>query len=222
LPIKKKSVPLHGFLQLELVLGTLKTYRIDLKNLFQGTAYEFNYVLGDDFFESVGGSEVKQGHINVLLSVIHASSAFELNFCIDGQVIVTCDRCLDDMEVPVETENRLIVTLGEAYAETSDEHVTVSEEEGFINVAWYMYEFIALAIPVKHVHESGGCNEMMASKLNELCVDEVEDGDDLFHKADEAGETGTDAGSDSKPVRGKRNKPADPRWEALRNLIGDN
>jgi uncharacterized metal-binding protein YceD (DUF177 family) len=223
LSIKKKAVPLHGFLQLEPVLETLKTYRINLKNLSPGTVYEFNYVLGDDFFESVGGSEVRQGHINVSLSVIHASSAFELNFRIDGQVTVTCDRCLDDMEVPVETENRLIVTFGETYAEISDEHVTVSEEEGFINVAWYMYEFTALAIPVKHVHESGGCNEMMASKLNELCVDEVEDDDDLFRKADEAGETGDEAGNHSEPpARGKGNKPADPRWEALRHLMGDN
>jgi uncharacterized metal-binding protein YceD (DUF177 family) len=149
---------LHGFLQHELVLGTLKTYQINLKNFSRERVYEFNYVLGDDFFERVGGSEVKQGNVNVLLSVIHASSAFELNFYIAGKVTVTCDRCLDDMEVPVETENRLVVTLGEAYTETSDEHVIVSEEEGFINVAWYMYEFIALTIPVKHVHEPDGCN----------------------------------------------------------------
>lgn len=212
------SVPLHGFLQLELVLETLKTYQIDLKNLSPAMVYEFNYVLGDDFFEAVNGPEVKQGNVNVSLSVIHASSAFELDFRIDGKVTVTCDRCLDDMEIPVETENKLIVTFGEAYAETSDEHVTVSEEEGFINVAWYIYEFIALAIPIKHVHEPGGCNEMMASKLEELSVDEIEDDDDSFHGADEADKT---AGNDES-VRGKRTRPTDPRWDALRNLMGDN
>jgi uncharacterized metal-binding protein YceD (DUF177 family) len=218
LPIKKKSVPLHGFLQLELVLGTLKRYRIDLKSLLQATIYEFNYVLGNDFFEGVDGPEVKQGNVNVLLSVVHASSAFELEFHVKGIVTVPCDRCLDDMDVPVETVNRLVVTFGEAYAETSDEHVIVSEEEGFINVAWYMYEFIALAIPIKHVHEPGGCNEMMASKLNELCVDEVA-GDDLFH---EANETGDDTNNDNESFRKQDHKPTDPRWDALRNLMGDN
>ena len=222
MPIKKKSVPLHGFLQLKLVLGALNTYQIDLKNLSPGTTYEFNYVLGDDFFDSVGGPEVKSGYVDVSLSVIHVSSAFELNFRIDGKVTVTCDRCLDDMELPVETENRLVVTFGEAHAEISDEHVIVSEEEGFINIAWYMYEFIALAIPIKHVHEPGGCNEAMASKLNELCVDEIDDDDDLFHKANEVNETGNGADLNNELLHEKEKKPADPRWEALRNLMGDN
>jgi uncharacterized metal-binding protein YceD (DUF177 family) len=219
LSIKKKSIPLHGFLQFKLVLETLKTYQIDLKSLLPATAYEFNYMLGDDFFESVDGPEVKQGNVNVLLSVIRVLSAFELDFYMSGMVAVPCDRCLDNIEVPIEVKNRLIVTFGEAYAETSDEHVIVSEEEGFINVAWYMYEFIALAIPIKHVHEPDGCNEMMASKLNEFCVDEVEDGDDLFH---EAGETGDDADNNSESLCRKGRRPVDPRWDALRDLMGDN
>ena len=160
-------------------------------------------MLDNEFFENVDGPEVRQGKVNVSLSVVRMSSAFELNFRIEGIVTVICDRCLDDMEIPVETINRLIVTFGETYAETSDEQVIVSEEEGFINIAWYMYEFIALAIPIKHVHESGECNEDMASKLNELCVDEFSDNDEV-----------------SEHKRG--DQPVDPRWDALRNLIGDN
>lgn len=33
--------------------------------------------------------------------------------------------------------------------------VIVPEEDGYINVAWFMYEFIALSIPMKHVHAPG-------------------------------------------------------------------
>ncbi|MDR0430867.1 MAG: DUF177 domain-containing protein [Tannerellaceae bacterium] len=209
---------MHGFLQLELVLGTLKRYQIDLKSFVPATMYEFNYVLGNDFFEDVDGPEVKQGNVNVSLSVVHVSSVFELEFHMKGIITVPCDRCLDDMDVPVETENRLVVTFGEAYAETSDEHIIVSKEEGFINIAWYMYEFIALAIPIKHVHEPGGCNEKMASKLNELCVDEV-DGDDLFH---EMNETNDDIDNDGESFHKQGHRPIDPRWDALRNLMEDN
>jgi uncharacterized metal-binding protein YceD (DUF177 family) len=203
------------FLQLELTLERLKIYQIDLKSLSPAMNYQFDYVLGDDFFESVDGPEVRQGNINVSLSVVHASSAFELNFHIDGVVTVTCDRCLDDVEIPVETRNRLIVTFGETYNEMSDEHIVVSEDEGFINVAWYIYQFIALAIPIKRVHEPGGCNEMMVSKLKELCVDEIAEDEDLFREADESG------GSDGDDA-GRHNKPIDPRWETLRHLIEDN
>ena len=38
------------------------------------------------------------------------------------------------------------------YAEEGDNLIVIPEEEGEINVAWFMYEFVALAIPMKHVH----------------------------------------------------------------------
>jgi uncharacterized metal-binding protein YceD (DUF177 family) len=202
-------------------LGKLKTYRIDLKNLAPEATYQFDYVLGDDFFECVDGPEIRQGNINVSLSVVCASSTFELNFHIDGVVTVTCDRCLDDMEVIVKTENRLFITFGEAYVEMSDEHIVISEDERYINVAWYMYEFIALAVPVRHVHEFGGCNEMMALKLKELCVDEITEDEDFFREANDLGEM-SGSGDSADSFSEKSNKPIDPRWDALRTLIGDN
>lgn len=184
-------------------MGTLKTYQIDLKKLSPSETYTFDYVLDNAFFESVDGPEVRQGDVNVSLAVLRMASAFELEFRINGKIVVTCDRCLEDMFIPVETINRLIVTFGDQYAETSDEQVIISEEEGFINVAWYIYEFIALAIPMKHVHEPGECDEAMVAKLSEICVDDIKE-EGLTSEQAESGQ------------------PIDPRWDALRHLIGDN
>jgi len=177
-------------------------FRIDLKNLSPVTTYKFDYLLENEFFERIDGPEVRKGKVNVALTIMRVTSVFELDFRINGVVTVDCDRCLEDLEIPVETINRLIVTFGDMYAETSDERVIVSEEEGFINIAWHLYEFIALAIPLKHVHQPGACNKVMASKLSELCVDEL--------KKDEA----TESKEGSRPV--------DPRWDVLRNLLKDN
>lgn len=99
----------------------------------------------------IDGNEVQKGHVHVQLTVKKSLMAFELNFQIAGTVIIPCDRCLDDMELPIETQDKLIVKFGKEYAEESDEIVIVPEEEGTINVAWFIYEFIALAIPIKHV-----------------------------------------------------------------------
>jgi uncharacterized metal-binding protein YceD (DUF177 family) len=159
--------------------------------------------LNNDFFECIEGSEIRKGKVSVALSVVRVLDAFELDFRMNGIVTVACDRCLDDVEIPVETTNRLIVTLGESYAETSDEQVIISEEEGFIDVAWYLYEFIALAIPIKHVHQPGDCNEVMASKLRELCVDELKEADEVSESENSC-------------------RAIDPRWETLRDLIEDN
>ena len=43
-------------------------------------------------------------------------------------------------------------------------HLDVYKRQGEINVAWFMYEFVALAIPMKHVHAPGKCNKAMTSK----------------------------------------------------------
>jgi len=186
-----------------MALEKFKTYQIDLKNLSPSTTYKFDYLLDNAFFERVDGPEVRKGKLNVALSVIRVSSVFELDFRINGVITVDCDRCLDEMEIPIETMNRLVVTFGEMYEETSDERIIVSEEEGFINIAWYLYEFIALAIPIKHVHKSGECNQIMASKLRELCVDD-------YDEKDEKPDSETDIQS------------TDPRWDALRHFIEDN
>ena len=184
-------------------METLKRYQIDLKNLSPAKTYKFDYVLDNDYFKLIDGSEVKQGNVNVLLHVRRTSSAFELDFRSEGVVAVTCDRCLEDLEIPVEATNRLVVTFGKMYSEISDEQIIVSEEEGSINVAWFMYEFVALAIPMKHVHKFGECNETMASKLKELCVDEQDQAE---------GDLET----------GNSRRTTDPRWDALRNLKEDN
>ena len=44
-----------------------------------------------------------------------------------------------------------------------------------------MYEFIALSIPMKHVHAPGKCNKAMTSKLSKhLKTNANEDSDEVF------------------------------------------
>jgi uncharacterized metal-binding protein YceD (DUF177 family) len=182
-------------------LETLKRYEIDLKNINQASSAVFDYELDNDFFNFVEGTEVRQGKVGVTVEVMKVSLAYEIDFHSEGVVTVECDRCLGDVEMPVKTDNKLLVTFGETYSETSDEHIIVSGEDGTINIAWFMYEFIVLALPLRRVHEAGECDEQMSSKLRALCVEETGEDDDS--------ETDGDGYKD-------------PRWEALRNLTGDN
>jgi uncharacterized metal-binding protein YceD (DUF177 family) len=161
----------------------------------------FEYELGDVFFECVEGVEARQGKVGVTVEVLKSSSTYEMRFHTEGIIKVECDRCLGDVEVPVKADNKLFVTFGEAYSEISDEHIIVAEADGTVNVAWFMYEFIVLALPLKRVHKAGECDESMSSRLRSLCVEET----------DEEDNSETDG-----------NRHVDPRWEVLRNLIGDN
>ena len=187
-------------------MGKFELYTIDLKNLTPGT-HDFEYLLENKFFVDIDGNEVQKGHVHVQLTVKKSLMAFELNFQIAGTVIIPCDRCLDDMELPIETQDKLIVKFGKEYAEESDEIVIVPEEEETINVAWFIYEFIALAIPIKHVHAAGKCNKAMVAKLRQHTAISR---DDLAEPLDE----GQEEASDEQDAG-----VSDPRWDALKGLF---
>ena len=168
----------------------LERYKIDLKGLTdEVTTLEWD--LDKQFFDALDQTEVESGALHVSLSIRKASGFFELLFHTVGSVEITCDRCLDLMEQPIETDNRLVAKLGSTNSE-DDDTVTVDENEGILDTAWYIYEFIALAIPIQHVHATGKCNPAMTKALEELSADRS--GDEESSQA------------------------IDPRWEALKKL----
>jgi hypothetical protein len=146
-------------------VGKFDAYKIDLKGMQADTA-EYEYLLDNLFFANIDGPEVQKGKVKVTVTVKKAASTFELKFKTEGFVRLPCDRCLDDMEQPIETAgDRLVVKFGREYAQESDELIIIPEKEGSINVAWFMYEFIATTIPMRHVHPRGKCNKVVVSKL---------------------------------------------------------
>jgi len=121
---------------------------------------------------------------------------------------VPCNRCLDDLDQEIDSKNRLIVKFGKEYSEESDEVVIIPEDEGEINIAWFLYEFVALNIPIKHVHESGKCNKIMSTKLRKhRAVSRDDDDDDDM--ADDDGDF-----ADEEEIT----ENIDPRWEGLKGL----
>jgi len=168
----------------------LDILKIDLKGLADGlNSFEFD--LDDTYFKAVEAPEVSLGKVRVLLDIMRTGNDFfTLNFHETGVVMVPCDICLDLMEQSIETTQRLEVKLGTENSE-EDDLVTVAEDEGILDVAWYLYEFIALAIPIKHVHAPGKCNPAMVRALEE-------------YSAARSGEEDEQA--------------MDPRWEALLKL----
>ena len=152
---------------------SLEQFKIDLKSL-TGEESNLAYDLDDSFFSALDGSELEHGTLHVSVSIRKATGFFELSFHTEGTLTVTCDRCLDDMEQPIMADNRLIVKLGADYSE-EDDVITLPEDEGILDTAWLIYEFIVLAIPVKHVHAPGKCNPAMSKVLEELSADRSSD-----------------------------------------------
>ena len=145
---------------------SLESYKVDLKGIKDETM-SLDFDLNDDFFGALDGSQLEHGALHVSVSIRKMTGFFELQFHTTGVVTVSCDRCLDDMEQPIEADNQLVVKLGDTYSD-DDDTVTIDENEGMLDLSWFIYEFAMLAIPIKHVHAPGKCNSAMTQKLEEL------------------------------------------------------
>ena len=155
---------------------SLETLRIDL-NALTGDSLEKNWVLDDEYFSALQDVEIQRGNVNVEVTLHKAENYFDLQIRTEGHVVVTCDRCLDEMEQPVKSDSRFIVKLGIANGE-DDDTITVDENEGMLDLPWIVYESIALSVPIKHVHAPGKCNTAMTEKLEELSATRSGDGTD--------------------------------------------
>lgn len=171
-------------------MQTMEQYRIDLKSLIADETH-LHFDLDNRFFAALEGSQIDSGTLDADLTIRKLSGFFELLFTISGIVSIPCDLCLDPMEQPIQTENRLVVKLGETPSD-DDELVVVDADAPVIDVAWYLYEFIMLSIPIKHIHAPGKCNDAMTQKLKELST---------ARSSDE-----------------KDSTSIDPRWSALSKL----
>jgi uncharacterized metal-binding protein YceD (DUF177 family) len=206
-------IPLQGFLQTEAVVGKFDSYKVDLKGM-QTDVQTCEYLLDNQYFTNIDGEEVQKGKVTVSVTITKTASVFKFSFSLKGNVVIPCDRCLDDMDFPIETTARLIVKFGKDYSEESDEIVVIPESEGKINLAWFLYEFVALAIPIKHVHAPGKCNKQMTAKLKKHTAKASDDEGDGSFEMEE---------TDDEEVAGDDyEESADPRWDALKDLKDDN
>ena len=171
-------------------MGRFDKYNVDLKGL-KATPCEMNFELDNTFFGDIDGEEFQKGAVKATVTVKKNREIYDFTFLFQGTVVVPCDRCLDDLEIEVSTENTLRVKLGDDYADDGD-IVIVPEQDGDFNIAWYLYEFIALALPMKRVHAPGKCNHEMTGKLKK-------------HSPCESGEV-------------DEQQEIDPRWDSLKNI----
>ena len=178
----------------------------------QADTVKYEFLLDNLFFSHIDAPEVQKGKVNVVLVVKRTARAFEFTFETEGVVMVPCDRCLDEMELSVVSSDKLMVKFGREFAEEGDNLIVIPEDEGEINVAWFIYEFIALTVPMKHVHAPGKCNKSMTSKLSKhLRTTADDDSEETFEVADEDTNMNEDV-----------EQEIDPRWNELKKILDNN
>jgi uncharacterized metal-binding protein YceD (DUF177 family) len=193
-------------------MGKFTAYNLPLKSLGIGE-HSFEYHLDKQFFVNMESTDVRDADLAVCLNVVYKGDFYDLSFKISGEVVLICDRCLDDLHFPIEAEYHIVVKYGEDYNDDNDEVLEIPESDANLNVAYMIYDTVVLAIPIKHVHPLGKCNRQMSAMLKKHRAQAGDEDSELENElVDEIDSIDAGAPCDA---------PSDPRWDALRKFSSD-
>ncbi len=177
----------------------LLDFTIPFKGLGLG-AHSFDFQVDQKFFEFFNYSELESGNLRVDLILDRQISHMSLDFHFHGTVRTVCDRCLDEMDYPLDFKESLVIKLGDEIPDArhiGEDVPVISHHETEINVAQFVFEFIVLALPPRKVHPDDAdgnptCDPEMLEKLDEYLAPDSPEGE------------------------------TDPRWDALKNAWKNN
>ncbi len=191
-------------------MGKFTEYKIPLKSLSEGV-YNYDFHLDKKFFENMECQDIHDADLHVGLALTYKRDLYTLDFKIGGTITLICDRCLDDLVMPVETTYHINVKYGDDYNDEADDLLVIPHSDNYLNVAYMLYETVALSIPMKHVHPLGKCNRQMSAMLEKHRANAPEKDAELQNQLPDEIDS-TDTGGS------KTDMPIDPRWDALKGL----
>lgn len=126
--------------------------------------HEFDFAMDDCFFADFEQSEIKKAVLNVTLELNKKTGMLILDFHILGTVVVQCDLCLEEFDMPTEVRQRLYVKFTEHPGEEEEDIIYMYPLENEINISHYLYEFIHLALPMKRIHPRNEAGESLCNR----------------------------------------------------------
>ena len=89
----------------------LKQFSIPIAGLDSGL-YQYDFNIDNTFFESFGGNEIKHCSVIVEMTLHKQEDMIVLLFHFNGTVELTCDRCLDPFDLPVQSNESVELKFG--------------------------------------------------------------------------------------------------------------
>jgi uncharacterized protein len=116
--------------------------------------HEFQYTLDTAFFSRFEDSLIESGSFNVDVSFNRLSDFIELGISFAGTMRTACDRCLAEIDLPIEGDELLMIKFTEETVEDEADIIYLSPEEDKFDLAPILYEWVCLHIPL---HRSYDC-----------------------------------------------------------------
>ena len=171
--------------------------KIEIAGLKPGP-YNFDFEIGDSFFQLFPGSFVEHGKLKCHIALDVSATLIRCMVETSGEVELSCDRSLELFWEPISFEEPIIFKFGEEAQELNDEIEIVSWKETHLDFSQFIYDFIALSVPIKKLHPK------FRNQDSQIQASEI-----LLYSSS------TDESEEEKPLI------VDPRWEKLLKLKKD-
>lgn len=173
-----------------------RVYTVNIVGL-ANKVHHFDFEMGNDFFERYGSGLISEGSLTAEVTLDKHETFIDAMFSIRGVVKLVCDRSLESFDESMSTERKLVFKYGDADEELSDEIVMIQRNAESLELGQYIFEFIALALPMKKLHPRF---------REEEDADDGSEGKLIYTSKSSGSEDETDGDS------------IDPRWEKLKKL----
>ncbi len=152
-------------------METLVQYALPVKGRRDGI-HHFDFQIDRSFFKHFENSPIRECTIDLKLELDKRPGMLVLQFDFSGSVRAECDRCLEEIDLPVSGSQQLLVKLTSEPGREEAEVVYMDPEESSLQVAQYIYEFIVLALPMIRVYDcendpEAQCNPEMLAYLQQ-------------------------------------------------------
>ncbi len=175
----------------------MSNFDIEFVKLENGI-HSFDYAIDGSFFESFKNLDIKGAAVNVNVILTKSDTVLYFDIKGEGYLNFLCDRCLSEMEYPVNTDFKVIYHLNAVETKIDEAQEVnldifyLSGSQYKVNISESIYQSFLSEIPmVKRCDdiEDTECNSEMLDCLNEF--------------------------EDSKEEKSE----IDPRWEELKKLL---
>ena len=145
-----------------------KDFIIQIKGLQIGK-HHYEFPIDGSFFAGFENSQILDAGLLARIVLEKGSGWMNVDADISGSVTVECDRCLDDLEIPMDFHCSMAVKFAKSLAQDDgDEFIIMDPTDGELDLTQFLYDYVCINLPLQKVHEEGKCNKEMMAKLQAL------------------------------------------------------
>ena len=154
---------------------------------------EINCTLDDHDLQKRSNGVLLGGSISCKALAKKTGDLFHVHLLIDGNVQVPCDRCLSPVNMEINHDGDIYVSVGNDPHDEDDRHfIEVTSNDKSLDLYDLIYSNVELCLPFRRLHKPGECDAAMIAELERY----QSDGN----------------------VNKKNDANIDPRWAALASL----